>query len=212
MNVEVKTDPQGLISKIQSVISAYNTVIGKVHSLAGYGTVAASDPSLAGDATLRGMTDRMSDAVLTQVDTGTNYNNLSSIGISIQRDGTLSLDTTKLQGALTNDPTSVTALLAGPANGQGVMDIMQNLADSYGRSGDGLLANKQTSLDDNAKSWTVRLQQEQDRLTQYTDLLQKQFEAMNTSVSANTQTMNYLTQLYGTTGSTSSGSSGSSGK
>ena len=158
------------------------------------------------------MTDRMSDAVLTQVDTGTNYTNLSTIGISIQRDGTLSLDATKLQNALTNDPTSVTTLLAGPANGQGVMDVMYNLADSYGRSGDGLLANKQTSLDDNAKSWTVRLQQEQDRLTQYTDLLQKQFEAMNTSVSANTQTMNYLTQLYGTTGSTSSGSSGSSGK
>jgi flagellar hook-associated protein 2 len=119
----------------------------------------------------------------------------------MQRDGTLSLDTAKLQNALTNDPSSVTAVLAGPANGQGVMDIMHDLADTYGRTGDGLLANKQTSLDDNAKSWTLRLQQEQDRLTQYTTLLQAQFQAMNTTVSADTQTMNYLTQLYGSTSS-----------
>ena len=198
LTVDVSTDPDALSKKVKGVISAYNSLIGKIHTIAGYGSSKASVASLAGDSTLRGLTDRMSNAVLSQVDTGTNYDRLSSIGISLQRDGTLQLNETKLAEALSKNPVAVTTLLAGPANGQGVMDAMHDVAKVFTEVGTGLLPNKQTSLDKNAKDWNLRTQQEQDRLKQYSDSLLKQFQAMNNSVNSNTSTMNYLSQLYGT--------------
>jgi flagellar hook-associated protein 2 len=143
----------------------------------------------------------MSSAVLTTVKTGSSYDRLSSIGISLQRDGTLQLDESKLDAAIATDSGSVTALLAGPANGQGVMTVMNDVAKMFTEYQSGLLPSKQTSLDKSATDWTLRAQQEQDRLKQYSDSLLKQFDAMNSTVSQNTSTMNYLTQLYGTTSS-----------
>lgn len=197
LSVTVSTDPNALVKKVQSVITAYNAVIGKVHAVAGYGTTAASVTSLAGDATLRSLTDRMSNAVLTQVNTGTQYDRLSTIGISLQRDGTLQLDQTKLSSAIAQDSLSVTKLLAGDAKGQGVMDVMNEVADAFTQYQTGILKNKSSALDDSANDWKLRAQQEQDRLQQYQNTLLKQFQAMNDTVTSNTSTMNYLTQLYG---------------
>lgn len=204
ITVAVGTDPNALVKKVQSIVTAYNSVIGKVHSAAGYGTTAASISSLAGDATLRNLTDRMSNAVLTQVNTGTAYDRLSTIGISLQRDGTLQLDQTKLSTAISKDSLSVTKLLAGDSNGQGVMDVMNDVAHSFTQYQTGILQNKTSALDNSANDWKLRAQQEQDRLQQYQNTLLKQFQAMNDTVTSNTSTMNYLTQLYG--GSSGSGS------
>jgi flagellar hook-associated protein 2 len=211
ITVTVASDPQGLTTKIQSMVSAYNAVFTKVHTTAGYGTTAASVPSLAGDATLRGLTDALSDALLTPVGSDANYTTLGSLGISLQEDGSLKLDQTKLSQAISTDPSAVTNVLAGPSGGKGVMDILSDLANSYDEAGDGILANQQTSISDQVKDWNDQIQQEQTRIDAYTTMLQAEFTAMNTSISSSTAIGNYLTQLYGSTssGSTSSGSTSS---
>jgi flagellar hook-associated protein 2 len=210
ITVSVGSDPQGLTNKIQSLVTAYNAVITKVHTIAGYGTTAASVPSLAGNATLRGLTDAMSNVILAPVGTDANYTTLGSIGISLQKDGTLQLDQTKLSQAITNNPTAVVNVLAGPSGGKGVADILTDLANSYDEAGDGVLANQQTSLNDQVKDWNDHIQQEQARLDNYTTMLQQEFTTMNTSISSSNAIGSYLTQLYGTT-TAASNSTGSSG-
>ncbi len=206
ITVTVASDPQGLSNNIQSMITAYNAVVSKVHTTAGYGTTAASVPGLAGDSTLRGLTDALSDAILTPVGNDANYTTLGSIGISLQEDGTLKLDQTKLSQALTSNPTAVMNVLAGPSGGKGVMDILSDLTNSYDESGDGVLANQQSELNDQVNDWNNQIQQEQVRLDNYTAMLQAQFTAMNTSIASSNAIGNYLTQLYGSTTSTSSNS------
>ena len=147
----------------------------------------------------------MSNVILAPVGTDANYTTLGSIGISLQKDGTLQLDQTKLSQAITNNPTAVVNVLAGPSGGKGVADILTDLANSYDEAGDGVLANQQTSLNDQVKDWNDHIQQEQARLDNYTTMLQSEFTAMNTSISSSNAIGSYLTQLYGstTTGSTS---------
>ena len=210
ITVTVASDPQGLSNNIQSMITAYNSVVSKVHTTAGYGTTAASVPGLAGDSTLRGLTDALSDAILTPVGNDANYTTLGSIGISLQEDGTLKLDQTKLSQALTANPTAVMNVLAGPSGGKGVMDILSNLTNSYDESGSGVLANQQSELNDQVNDLNNQIQQEQVRLDNYTAMLQAEFTAMNTSIASSTAMGNYLTQIYGSTTSSSS-TSGTSG-
>ena len=203
-------DPQGLATEIQSMVSAYNSAIALVHTTAGYGSATASDPDLAGDSTLRGLTDALTNAILTPVATGTNYTTLGSIGISLQEDGTLKLDTTKLSQALTSDPTSVTSVLAGMSGGKGVMDVLSDVTNSYDESGDGILANEQSSISGKITDWNNQIQQEQTRLDEYTSMLQSEFTAMNASIASSNSISSYLTQLYGSTSSSSATSAGSS--
>jgi flagellar hook-associated protein 2 len=201
--IEVKTDPTSVKSKIQAVVTAYNAVVGKVQSLAGYGTTKASDDLLAGDSTLRDLTSRMSDTIMSVAGNDAKYQTLSSLGVSLNRDGTLAFDDTKLTKALSTSPTAVTKILAGTSSSDGVMDVMSHLVDTFTRSGDGLLVNKRTTLDAAAKRLLTQADSEQSRLDDYRAKLERQFQAMDDAMTAANSTSAYLTALAGVATKTS---------
>lgn len=195
--VVIKSDPDALKTKLQAVVDAYNAVVGKVHSTAGYGSTTASNALLAGDSTLRSLTSRMSNAVTSVVDTGTTYQSLSSIGISITRDGTMSLDSSKFSTALSASPDAVTKLMAGTASTDGVMDVVSNVVDTFNNGNTGLLAGKRNMLNSNATRLQSRADEQQERLDNYRALLEKQFSAMEEAYSNANTVASYLSALGG---------------
>jgi flagellar hook-associated protein 2 len=207
--VEIKADPTSLKTKLQGVVSAYNAVIAKVHSVAGYSGAAASDAMLAGDSTLRQLTTKMSDTIMSVVDTGTQYGTLNSLGVSLNRDGTLDFDDSKLTKALSTNPDAVVKVLAGSsdASTNGVMDIMKNVVDMFNRTGDGLLVNKTNTYTASIKRLNDSVTAEQTRLDNYRTLLEKQFQAMSDAMSTANSTTAYLNAIAGTNSSSSSSSS-----
>jgi len=204
VNVQVASDPQGLETKLQAVATAYNTVISQVNAAAGTSKAAASNSVLAGDTTLRSISTRLSATLQTAFGTGT-YSMLGSIGLSLQADGTLALDTSTLESALSADPSSVTKLLAGTNGTDGAMSALSTAIDSFNDTGTGMLAVEESSMQDTVTDLTTRITDEQSRLADYQTMLQAEFDSMNTLVAGNNSDMNYLTRLY----SNSSGSSSS---
>jgi flagellar hook-associated protein 2 len=195
VSIETKADPDQLKAKVQAMVDAYNAVIKKVQSTAGYGTTKASNAMLAADGTLRNLSSKMSSATMTVVDTGTSYSSLNSLGVSLTRDGLLTLDSGKFSAAVKANPEAVTKVLAGTAASDGIMDVMSDVVDAFNHSGTGLLANKRTTLDSNAKRLDDRAADEQDRLDNYRAMLEKQFQAMDSTVSSANSTSSYLTAL-----------------
>jgi len=199
VDVTVAADSQGLAGKIQSIVTAYNSVLSKINTAAGKGSTKAGNSELAGDSTLRGITSRLSSALQTMSGSG-KYNTLGSVGLSLQRDGKLALDTAKLNAAVSADPSAVSTLFAGSTNGgtttKGVMSTLSSAIKAYNQSGTGLLTQHQTDLQSRVKTMTTSVNREQDRLDRYQALLQKQFSAMDTSVTANNSDMGYLSRLY----------------
>jgi flagellar hook-associated protein 2 len=202
VNVTIATDATGLAGKINSVVSAYNSLLGKINTAAGHGTSAASNSLLASDSTLRSISNRLSDTLQNVVGTG-RYNTLGAVGLSLQKDGTLSLDSGKLQAALTADPSAVTALFAGGTGTTGVMTALNTAITTYNQTGTGLLVQHSSDMQDRIKSYTDRIANEQARLDREQTMLQTQFQAMDTTVTANNSDLSYLVQLFsGTTTTT----------
>jgi len=196
VDVTVASDSKGLSDKIQSVVKAYNSVLSKINTAAGKGSTKAANSELASDSTLRGITNRLSTALQTVTGSG-KYNTLGSVGLTLQRDGTLSLDTNKLNAAVTADASAVTALFAGAGSGStGVMSTLSSAIKAYNQTGTGLLTQHQTDLQSRVKTMADSVNREQDRLDRYQTLLQKQFAAMDTTVTSNNSDMGYLTKLY----------------
>src|SRR5690606_41846882 len=55
-------DPNALRTKLEAVVNDYNAVVKAIHGAAGFGSVKATNPVLAGDSTLRTVTNRLSSA------------------------------------------------------------------------------------------------------------------------------------------------------
>lgn len=195
VTVAVDNDPDSLKTKLNTLVSTYNDVISKVKDLAGSGSTKAKDAALAGDSTLRSITQRLSSALQTQLGSG-KYNTLGSIGISLDRSGKLALDSTKFDKAMAADSAGVTKLLAGTEGGaQGVMGVVSSAVDQFTRTGTGLLVNKSDALSASVKRFQTRIDAEDIRINRYADQLRKQFTAMDTQVSSYNAQSSYLSQL-----------------
>lgn len=194
VTVGVDNDPESLKTKLSTLVTAYNDVVSKVKDLAGSGSSKARDANLAGDSTLRSITQRLSSALQTQIGSGT-YTTLGSVGLALDRSGKLQLDSTKFDKAVAADSATVTKLLAGVDGGaQGVMDVVSSAVDSFTRTGTGLLAIKNESLTASTKRLQTRIDREDVRINRYADLLRKQFTAMDTQVSSYNSQASYLSQ------------------
>ncbi len=192
VNVSVDSDPDGLKTKLNALVDAYNQVTTKVKTLAGSSAAKATDEVLAGDSTLRSIISSMSKSLQTDIGGSGAYRTLSSIGLSLDRSGKLSLDSTKLDKALTADAAGVSALLAGNDTVGGVMDTVSSAIDAFTRKDTGRLTSRSTALTDQTKRLQARIDKEETRINRYAEQLRKQFTQMDTQVAAYNAQSSYL--------------------
>jgi len=131
----------------------------------------------------RGMTDAVSGIPAA-------YSSLASIGITTQSDGTLKVDATKLQSALTADGTSVAALFSGT---NGIATRLSGTLTSLLADGGAIAARNQGFT-----TAQKQLTDQQDRLNSDMATVQQryltQFNALDSLMSQMQTTSNYLTQ------------------
>ena len=181
--VTVSSDSEGFQGKLKTLVDSYNAVVNRIHSDAGFGSVKGTNPQLAGDSVLRGITSRLSTTLTNTVGTG-KFQTLRSIGIEMNNNGTLKLNTATLDKALAEDPDAVTRVLAGDDKTQkGLADNLADLAtDMLGAKGS--VQARKDGLAARSKSLTDRTDTEQKRLDRLEEALRKQFTQMDADVAA----------------------------
>jgi len=201
--VSVASDPSSIQKNLQTFVSAYNAVVNDGHTDAGFGTQAASNPLLQGDQGIRSSLDELSSLVAAAVPgASADAPTLASVGLALNDDGTLTLDTARLSSALSTDPASVERLFVTDAtNGStGIMSTIGSTVDSLANSGGRIAVELQGYTDENARITTEMIAMQQ-RNTQYQTQLQNEFTQMNTALAQ-------YKQMASALGSTSSSGSG----
>lgn len=121
--ITVARDTGAITGAVQSFVGAYNTLNSTIRDLSGYDAAAQAGGLLQGDSTVILLQSRIR-RVLGEALSGTpgQYNLLSQVGVSFQKDGTLKLDSAKLQAAVDDAPEEIAALFAnaGSATDPGV--------------------------------------------------------------------------------------------
>jgi flagellar hook-associated protein 2 len=190
-NISVQDDTDALGSKVKDFVDAYNAVVNKVHTTAGFGKTKASNPLLAGDSSLRGITSRLNSQLSRTFGTG-QFNTMASVGIQLNNDGTLRLDQTKLTNAISKDSRAVTDIIAGSANADGMMDMMRELASTLTAPNSGTLDVRKEGLQSQAKRYDTQIGVEQKRLETLETRLRKTFSEMDSTVAGYKSQLNYL--------------------
>lgn len=100
----VSQDTTAAQTAIQGFVKAYNDAINALKQASAYNADTKTAAILQGDATVRTITTQLQNAVSSPLSTSAGgFQRLSDVGISVQRDGTLQIDNTKLTAAF-NDP------------------------------------------------------------------------------------------------------------
>ena len=193
-SVTVSNDTTALTAKLQSFITAFNSVAGAISGQLVYNASATTQSAMFGDSTLRGLQSSMSE--FTSRTFGTMH--LTDLGVSMDKDGLLSLDSAKLTTALQSNPDAITNLFVGG----GLGTAMKSLSDLYSQPGDGVLVTKSAGMTDRNTLLQGQIDQIETNATALQTRLQTQFAALEQAMSLLNSQSSYITQMTSQTSTT----------
>ncbi len=189
--LSIERDDAGITGRVQSFIDAYNALVTQVKALGAYDSATKTAGPLLGDSMLRGIETQLRRLVTEPVAGATgNYRSLSSLGISMNLDGTLGLDSKRLDAALTADPGALSRVFASDS---GVAVRLDAFLDQK-LSSTSELAARNTSLSKRVEDLAKQREALDARMQIVEARYMRQFTAMDTLLGQLQSTSSYLTQ------------------
>lgn len=113
VKLTVDRDNQTITKNIQSFVDAYNTLTSGLKSLTTYDQTSHTGAALFGESSVRSMLSNLRSVVTNALPAGTNgLTHLYDAGVEFQKDGTLSLNKTKLDTAISKNFDQLVGLFA----------------------------------------------------------------------------------------------------
>ena len=148
--------------------------------------------SLSGDSTLVSLENRLLEVINNPASgLSTDYSYLSEVGVSVQKDGSMKLDSTVFRAALEQDFNGVAALFS--ASGQGFAARFKTMADEIVGS-DGLIDSRTDGINDRISDMKQRVSQMELRLVTIETRYRSQYAAMDSLLGSLRSTGDFLTQ------------------
>jgi flagellar hook-associated protein 2 len=179
--VSVQRDNNGLTAALGALVKAYNDAN---KTIAG---ATAKTAVFQGDTGVLGMQTQVRSILGGVQETGDAYTMFSQLGVSFQKDGSLAIDSAKLNVALTADPAAVATLTAAIGNA-----INTAATSLLGVSGP--VSSKTDGINRSIRDIGSRRTDIEHRLELTQQRYQKQFSGLDTLLSSMNKTSAFLTQ------------------
>lgn len=204
VNVDVSLDTTAMADKIKAVVDAYNSVMSYVGVKSSYNADADIKGPFVGQGLVSTITDSLSSMITAQY--GSNaVNALSQMGISTEKDGSLTFDTTAFSEAFAANPDDVIALFTDETTSfTATFDAaLKSLTEGEYSP----LEARGDSLQDDIDTTSDRIDTLTANLTKYEERLKKQFSKMEILMSQAQTAQSALSALFSDTSNSSSSSS-----
>jgi flagellar hook-associated protein 2 len=172
IDVVVERDTKGAIDAVSKFKDAYNAVRTFFDEQRVVGA------PLYANSLLRGVVNGFTAALRTEVPTNTSYSRLTQAGLTLDRGGLLTLDTSKLTAAFSDKPLEIEALFGL----RGVGTAFVTATDLATRYGSGTISTQKLSIDGAKTRLTSRQAVAQRRLDARREQLVAQFTRMEQSM------------------------------
>lgn len=183
----VARDTAAVSTAAATFVQAYNDLYSSMKNSAAY----KSGSALTGDATLRSLQTQMRDIAATAVGSG-NLTHLFDVGINFKADGTMQLDSTKLNSAMATNFNDV-ATLFNSATGFGTrFDQWATTTVAI----DGTIANHTAAINKTISSISDQISTLETRMTALQKQYSAQYTALDVALTRMNQTSAYLTQQF----------------
>jgi flagellar hook-associated protein 2 len=183
----VARDTAAVSTAASTFVQAYNDLYSSMKNAAAY----KSGSALTGDATLRSLQTQMRDIASTAV-SGGNLTHLFDVGITFKADGTMQLDSTKLNSAMTASFNDVATLFNSTTGFGTRFDQWATSALSV----DGTIANHTTAINQRISQITDQITTLEARMKVLEKQYSAQYTALDVALTSMNKTSEYLTQQF----------------
>lgn len=185
--ISVSPDTAAMKTKVSTLVTTINDIFKDVKSF--------STTQKTQDSSINAITTRLRSIIGSSV-SGLDQamSSLSQIGISTNRDGTLSLKESTLEGLLAKDSSAVSRLFEKTSSTTGIASTLDDAITAFVASSGGTLVMKKQSIEAYTKTIDQKVDAMTKRLDSYETRMRKQFSAME-------QSMAKLNQAAGALGS-----------
>jgi flagellar hook-associated protein 2 len=196
VQVRIDADPSAVKAKLGKFVEAYNAVARLIAAQNGVGK---GTDTLSGDSTVRtieqGLARLISSPIPGMTGAGGATLQLADLGIQTQRDGTLTLDSDDLDGALAGDFARTATYFAGDGTNDGMGTLLSDLIDGYTDSIDGLLTSRKKGIGEQIASNTDKIEDIETYLERFEASLRQQYAALEQAMSELQGQQSYLAQF-----------------
>ncbi|SHM16089.1 flagellar filament capping protein FliD [Vreelandella subglaciescola] len=202
--VTVEQDTLAVREAVTGFVDAYNDLKETTGKLTSFNAETGQAGELNGDSTVRMVESSLRNVVGGMGNAGSDFSMLSDIGISLEVDGSLSVDSDKLDDVLSSDQQALSDFFAGVDDSDGFAarlegSVGQMLSDNG--SVNGAISSAENRIDSLGQRYD-RMEQSVDRtVARY----RTQFSQLDGMVAQMNQTSSYLTQQFDALSQMSSG-------
>lgn len=194
-NVTVSANTGATTAAINAFVKAYNDTVKQLQSVSAYNAATRTASVLTGDSAVRSIASELRTLAQGTVSgVGGGVTTLSSIGIALQKDGTLLADSSKLAAALADPAKDVAALFSSTAVGNPGIAVRFNEAMEGIIGSSGLIAGRTEGISTSIKDLGKRRDAIAQRLAKIESRYRAQFSALDRLVANMNQTSQYLSQ------------------
>jgi flagellar hook-associated protein 2 len=183
---------------ITAFVTAYNAYVNALSTATAFDSTGATTGALLGDPTVNQLNNSLASIVASAVGTGPNATGLGALGISLNQDGTLSVDSNALATALQNNQAGVAQVLNST---NGIAAQLNNVITSQTSTNGAITTRVNALQDDLTGTGTNSVPTETAALNLYkaqlTTQYTAQFTALNTLMAQMNNNAQYLTALFG---------------
>jgi flagellar hook-associated protein 2 len=189
--ISVVSDNSSITKSVSELVDNFNSVNKIVNEQFALDPNTNRQGSTAGDASLRGMLNRLRKEISAVGGSGAGFSYLSDVGIKFEKDGSLTLDEGRLAASLQEDPTALANLFVSAENGVGKR--LPEAVDDFISAVDGSLVFRQKGIGQSIKQIDDKIAREEKRIAALEELVKK-FTALEELVSQLKSQGDFLTQ------------------
>lgn len=194
IEVTVAPDSAAMKTAVETFVTAYNELNTYLAAQTKYDEGAKKGATLQGDSAALSLRNQFRSLLGDSSEASAVYTRLSDVGFDVQRDGSIKLDTTKLDGALANLP-EITRLFSASdplyAPGDGFGTRVRALADRL-TGIDGLIASRNEGLQAQLERNEDDQSRLEDRVLLFQQRLLRQYSALDTQLGKMSGLSNYV--------------------
>ncbi|MFA7282716.1 MAG: flagellar filament capping protein FliD, partial [Sterolibacterium sp.] len=186
--VTVARDTSSIKTALDAFVKAYNDIAKPLKDLSTYDVATKTAPVLNGDSAVLAIQGQMRSVIGATISGTTgSFKALSQIGVSFQKDGSLTVDATKLQSAIDSNATDVATIVS--STGGKLKTLLANITGSSGS-----LASKTDGVNLSLKLLNAQRNKLNDRLVITEQRYRNQYAALDALLGSMKTTSEALTQ------------------
>ena len=191
--VAVEQNTRAVREAVTSFVDAYNDLKGTIGQLTSFDAETGAAGELLGDSNVRTVESRMRSVLSGGVEG--EFSMLSDIGISLQLDGTLEIDSDELDSAIANNQDALSTFFAGDADETGMAGQINTALEQL-LSDNGSVKGAITGAENRSESLVERYTRMEQSIEQTISRYRTQFGQLDGMIAQMNQTSSYLTQQF----------------